>query len=228
MSTFLELCQDTARESGTVQGVQPASVLSQTGRLAKIVYWVKRSWRDIQRSRSEWLWMRAEFSVAVTSGTQRYTSASFGLTRLSKWITDQGSTTIYKTSLGSVDETDIFFIDWQDWRRRYGRGVQVANRPVHYSITPANEIVFGPNPDASYTVRGEYMKSPQSLAANADVPEMPAKYHDLIVYKALENLNIHDEAILNIKTSMDKYDELVGNLEREQLETMVIGSRALA
>ena len=42
MANFLALCQKTARESGTIEGVLPSTVVGQSGRLLKVVNWVNR------------------------------------------------------------------------------------------------------------------------------------------------------------------------------------------
>jgi len=48
-----------------------------------------------------------------------------------------------------------------------------------------NSLGLGPKPTAGYTVAGEYWKSAQTLAADADEPEMPAEIHMAIVYRAM-------------------------------------------
>jgi len=78
-------------------------------------------------------------------------------------------------------------------------------------------MCFGSRPDDDYTVRGEYWKLPQTLAANGDIPECPAQYHDIIVWRALQIMAEHDEAPSAIATANYNYKELLGDLERTQL-----------
>jgi hypothetical protein len=192
---YLQLCQDTARESGTISGdTTPSTVTGQSGRLLKVVNWVSKAWTAVQNLHDDWLWMRAEFTGTIGMGSTRFTAASFNLARWSRWITDDCSMTLYKTSLGVVDEGVITFIAWQAWRTRYGRGLQVPNRPKEYSISPMGELCVGPVPDAPYTIRGEYQKSAQVLVANTDVPELPdTALHTVITWKALLLLAQFDE-----------------------------------
>lgn len=215
MATFLELTQMTARESGTVSGPLPISVEGQDGRLAKFVHWTRTAWTHIQNDRATWLWMQDDFEGTTTAGSARYTGASFSLPRLAEWIVD--GVTIYRESDGRADEGDIAFIGWPEYRRLYDRGEPQQNRPVHFSISPVGEMCFGPVPDDTYVVRGGYRKTPQILMANGDIPEMPARFHDLIAWNALLLMAEHDEASLHIAVALRRSQQLDDDLRRDQL-----------
>lgn len=228
MATFLELCQKVAQLSGTVTGTQPTTVADQTGRLAKIVVWTAQAWRDIQNEKSGWRWMRAEWEdKALTSGAPRYTAASFSIdSRFAEWIVDSEHereiVTIYDNTIGVSDESPLGLIPWNLWRRKYGRGEQDESRPTEYAISPANEICFGPVPNSSdYRVSGEYRKSPQALEDDADEPEMPERFHDLIVWRALVLLGQHDEGEFALATAERNYMTLLDDLMRDQLPPLV-------
>ena len=222
MATYLELCQQVAAESGTISGVQPSSVTGQTDRLALIVRHVRDAWVEIQVSRDNWRFMRKTFAGDLTAGTACYTPASFNLTDLARWVTDNISDfdddalSLYKTSAGRADEGVIQQIDWARWRRLYDRGVHDANRPVVYAISPANELCFGPTPDAGYTVRGEYYRTPQRLAEDDDVPIMPERFHTAIVWKALAKLGAHDEGEWPVQWANGSYQGILDDLLRDQ------------
>lgn len=218
MSTYLELCQKAARESGAIPS-GPTTVTGQTGRLQKVVGWVADAWIEIQNKHNAWQWLRAEFSGSITASTARYTGVSFSLTRFSRWIVglDRDALTLYDTALGVADEGALSYIEWEDWRRRYGRGAQTENRPTDYAISPASELCFGPVPNGAYTVRGEYMKSPQTLSADGDTPECPAEFHDVIVWLACRRLQDHDEGMMMSALAMRNADEYLASLERNKL-----------
>lgn len=223
MATFLELCQQVARESGTVSGVLPSTVISQQGRLAKIVHWTRTAWVEIQNQRADWLFLKDEFEGATTAGTARYTGASFDLDRWAAWDRTEDTLTAYRESDGPAEEGPLLFLPWNLYRRMYGRGVQQQNKPVHFSISNRGELCLGPIPDDSYVIRGLYRKSPQILEANEDVPDMPARFHDLIAWYALLLLAEHDEAQMHIAVFLRRYRSLLGELERDQLERVEIG-----
>lgn len=226
--TYLELCQMVSRESGTVSGTLPASVASQTGRLLKIVNWVALAWNEVQNRRSAWAWMQAEFTGSTTAGSARYTHNSFSLTRWADWIVGPEAVSLYLSSTGVADEGLISPLGWPDFRGLYVRGSHDNQRPVHYAISPAGELCLGPTPDDTYVVRGEYRKSPQSLAVNADEPECPARFHAVIAWYALLLLSEHDEGGVPITIALRRYRELLADLERDQLPLVRVSANALA
>lgn len=226
--TYLELCQMVARESGTVSGKLPTAVTSQTGRLLKVVNWVDTAWRQLQNHRSAWRWMRAEFTGTTSAGTARYTGASFSLTRLAEWITEEDTVTLYKQSEGVSDEGAILFLPWNMYRSQFERGEQTADRPRYFSISPGNELCLGPKPDDAYVVRGEYRKSPQTLTDNDDIPEMPERFHELIAWLALLLLAEHDEAQIHMSVAMRRYNMLMDDLSRDGLPQLEITAGGLA
>jgi len=234
MATFLDLAQKVAAESGTISGVQPSAVTGQTGRLALVVRHVRDAWVEIQASRDDWRFLRKTFSGGLTQGTLCYTPASFSLIDHARWITDQHNLyadqalSLYKTSAGQADEGALDEISYELWRRRYDRGVHDANRPTQYAIDPQNGICFGPTPDDGYTVRGEYMRTPQELETDGDVPIMPARFHDLIAWRALMKLGAYDEAEWPVQRARSEYEGLLDDLMRDQLPRTGIDWEPLA
>lgn len=223
MSTYLQLCQKVARESGTISGTSPTAVTSQTGRLLDIVNFTQDAWLQIQNSRNAWAWMRKEYSSSLTSGTAKYTAASFGITDFATWITEEDSLSMYLTASGVADEGELKFITWSLWRQRYSRGTQTNNRPTVVAVSPANELCFGAVPDDAYTVNGEYFQTAQVMSANTDEPNMPARFHDLIVHKALILLGMYDEEDNVVVRAQLRYREMLYDLERDQLPAMTDG-----
>lgn len=201
--TFLTLCNDLQRESGTVSMRQPIiNVANVSGRQEKIVAWIRDAWVALQTGRPEpWPWMIREYSKTLTIGQAAYDGGSTGwnLTRFSRFCIDRFNEdesyfphALYDTTIGVADERALSQIDYRVWRQAYGRGVQRNMRPVEYALDNMGRLVVGPLPDKAYTIRGEYVASPQELAANTDVPELPGDYHDIIVYRALEMMGLHD------------------------------------
>lgn len=232
--TYLELCQEVARESGTVPTIgQPATITGQTGRLLRVTYWVRDAWSDIQKQRPDWQWMLDEWSGALTSSTQRYTAASFSIDRFSEWVfrDRQGmpAMSAWLTSEGQTGEYDLEPLPWLEFRRRHMRGdaATKTGRPQVVSVDDARQLVFYPTPDAAYTVTGLYRKSPQTLAAESDTPECPAQFHAAIKWRALLYLGIYDEAPNQMGFWDQQLRRTLGELVDHQVPT--IGkSKALA
>ena len=231
---FLQLCQKTAKLSGTVNSDGlPAAVTGQTQlRLIRIVDYTALAYTDIQNIHAEWRWLQGELPAATAltvSGTARYLPATWNIdSRFAEWIAGQDTMSIYLTATGESNENTLRFICWDEYRAKYLRGSQTNNRPIEYAISPANEFCLGPIPDAVYTIRGPYRKSPQTLAVNADTPEMPARYQDMIWRKALMLLHAYDESAFAVASHEIQYLADLENLERDQLPVIEIRAMALA
>jgi len=235
MASFLQLCQKVASESGTVNGTFPSTVVGQTLRLGKIVRWTNDAWRQIQNASATWRWMQSEFSGPTVAGTQRYaynaagfvdSIAAAAISRHAAWLySDRGcdsGISLYDPAIGVSDEGPLHFEDWDDFYKKRLRGTQNTGKPSVFTIAPDNKLVFSYTPDAVYTVRGRYRKDVQELTADADVPECPARFHDVIVDVALMMLGTHDEAPAQIPLWQMRRSFNFCNLERDQLPRMTL------
>lgn len=223
MSTFLQLCQKVERDSGTVaQGSRIDSVLTATNRQAKIVGWVADAWVAIQNARTDWRFMRRECVVTIIAGHPWYRPGDLEIDDFGEWTPESPGYepfTILDPAKGWADESPLARVDWPDWRRSYGRGPTDPNRPHVYAIGPAGELCFGAVPDRTYTVSGEYLRAPQVLATDADLPAVPEKHHALIRHQALMYLADHDEAPAALQTAGRKYATAFLALVRDQVAT---------
>ena len=226
MATFLELAQSVARESGSFDPTILTSVTGLTGRPAKIVNWVNRAYINIQNSRRDWGWLFAPFSDELIPGSAVYTPQSFNLTRFASWSTDRDwwqPVTLYDPAVGVSDENAIPRISHELWKTKWDRGDQTNHqRPVEYAISPRNEIEFGPIPDKAYVIRGQYQKGPQVLAAAADVPEMPERFHDMIVWEAIRLMMLSDGDFQEAQFPTLEMVGLRHQLELDQLPEIAI------
>lgn len=229
--TYLQLAQGVARESGTAAGTI-ASVTGQTGRLLKIVNWTAQALERIENLETGWRWMRTAFpSTCVTiAGTIRYTAAGWSITNLGEWLVEDRLVTIYNSSTGVSDEGEVPYLDWSEFDRQYLRGSQTNNRPGNWSISPQNEFCLGPPPDAVYRVNSWYRRTAEALTANDDVPDMPARFHDMIMWLGVIMLNEFDGGVspLDLARAQMKYDEYLFALRRDQLPRVTIRAKPLA
>jgi hypothetical protein len=223
MSTFLELCQSVATESGTMTGgsASISTVVDATGRASKIIGWTRQAWLDIQNMRPSWKWMQAEFEAALTIGQSAYPVTSFSLTRVSRFIGDNRSRRVstYATAKGVSDEGFLQVIPITDYRPVYKVGAARAEvgRPQVASIEDDGSLLVWPKPDVAHMIHGWYKKTPQTLAADGDIPEMPADYHQAIVWKALLLLAQYDEAMNQYPMWNTEFRRIIAQLDRDQL-----------
>ncbi|TPN11725.1 hypothetical protein [Mesorhizobium sp. B2-1-2] len=204
--TFLELCNQVASDSATFDEGAIDSVVSQTARKAKVVRWTNMAWRSIQNAHVAWRWMQSEFSIATVNGTQRYagtdaidTLASGPITRFAEWINvgrGERRIRLYDTTIGLSDNGPMQFVPWEDFYANRVNTAAANGKPTMFSIDPANNLCLSPVPDSdNYVVVGPYRKSVQTLATDADVPDMPADFHDVISSVATGFLQLHDEGM---------------------------------
>lgn len=230
MSTFLKICQDVARECGVAGGAdatpKPLTVIGQSGELNRIVNWVNDAYLEIQ-SGQNWRWMRKKFSVDTVAGTDTY---AFGdctdvddaalITRFKAWrLNDQRNPPkIYLTSTGLGGQVLLTWAPWDNFEYLYKTGsLQTqTSQPVHITVNPKDEIQLGITPNDIYTLIGDYHKSAQILAADADVPEMPTAYHDLIKYQAMEFYGFFESAPEIISRAENGMKRIRNQLKRNQ------------
>ena len=225
MSTFLELCQDVARESGTFPTIgEPATTAGATNRALRVVNWTRTAYNQIQRARREWRWLRTDFSGTTTAGLQTYGPAAMGIdSRFGRWVhfgeNERAAFTVYLTATGQADERFMEYIEWEDFRNSvlFGGAASTTGYPQYISVNDQRELVLYPTPDDAYTLKGRYVKGLQTLSADADVPEMPEQFHEAIVWKALMLLGQFDEAFNQDPLWRMNYNEVFDALIHDQL-----------
>lgn len=226
--TFLELCNQVASDSATFDESEITAVAGQTGRKAKVVRWVNLAWRSIQNAHVAWRWMQSEFSLSTSVGVQRYagtagtdTIASATITRFAEWICcglGENRFRLYDSTIGLSDIGPLRFVPWESFYAQRVNTAAANAKPTMFSIDPANNLCLSPVPDsANYVVVGPYRKSVQALTADADVPEMPTDFHDVISSVATGYLQVHDDAGQLLPLWKLRENELFCRLEARQL-----------
>ena len=226
MSTNLELVQALKQE--TVDSWTVTTVVGQTGENGRAVKWVKDAWNDLQIDRDDWRWMRKSFTVNTVASDGAYaygdctdTVSSAVITRFTKW--HRRTFKCYLSASGVGVEYPLIWLEWERFRRLYRYGTQTDGQPVHVSEDPTGAFVLGPKPDAVYVVSADYQIGPQVMTADADVPEMPSQYHNLIMYEAMSRYGgsrIAPEAMVR---AISEGGRLRDALEREQLPKLTYG-----
>jgi len=225
---FLELAQALHRESGA-SGSGPTAVTSQSAENERFVEWVKLEYRKIENRHPNWRWLRKSFTFSATASDDSYAygdvtdvSAGAVISRFSHWWPD--TFRIYVTASGVGTQARLIHWDWDDFREIYKIGTQNEGTPVHVSIDPANNIVLGPSPSAACTVTGDFQRSNQTLSADSDTPEMPAKFHDLIWLGALRRYAAFESAPEVWAEAKSQYSEMFRSLEQDQLPKIRFGA----
>ena len=215
---FLQMAQRVRQEAGGIAGsaTAPSNVTTQIGQLKKIVDWVNDSWRDLQLKRSDWLWKRKPFTLALTASLNDYTAADASVTDLGEW--DDESMRIYRTAAGVGDESYLSRMEYSVWRDVWDFGVKTPSRPNVVTIKPDLHLGFGSVPNDSFTVTGEYLQATQALVIDTDEPDgLPEEFHMIIVYRALKKYSIDEAAPELYAAYRDDAMRMESHLERKQL-----------
>lgn len=232
MSTFLEICQDVARECDLAGGdTVPTTVVGQSGELQKVVKWVIQAYKEIQNKSFEWRWMRVGFTFDTVADQDNYAYTAITdvltaamITRFSTWrVSDWNDPPkYYLTANGVGSEGILIFQSWDNFKFNYELGTQNNNAPTNITVNPQNEIVLGAKPNDVYTISGDYQRSIQTLdiTDDDDVPDMPAAYHDLIMWGAVIKYGLSVSASEVVTKGQFYYGPLMAELEQNQLPPM--------
>jgi hypothetical protein len=221
---YLQLVQRLRQETN-FSNAGPTTVVDQTGDHGRAVDWVADAYTDLQ-NRHFWRWLRKDFSLTTQADVASYTptqcqDADGDITRHRAWVLDPyNPPRCYLQSSGKGTEYWLTPVRWEDFRVIYQLGNQPASAPSFITVDPDDNIVLGPTPNDAYVISGEYHRSAQVMAANADIPEMPSDAHMLIVYGAMEDHGFFDAAEEEIGRGLKRYRRLMRQLEATQLPKM--------
>ncbi len=235
---LLGLVQSLHHEA-KLAGAEPDAVTGQTGRAADLVRWSIEAWNDIQRDRDgKWNWLRSHFTLDTTAEDPSYAYGNCNdvgddaaITRFRRWDLDSRERPlIYLSADGKATERQLAIDNWTHFRYLYVRATHTAAYPGAIAVDVANNLYLGPTPDAVYRVTGNYWKSNQALAADADIPELPADYHMMIVWRAIVKYaynTVSHEVLARAKAEGPPlYDALVLNQAYSRLSFSVAGPLA--
>lgn len=231
MSTFLQLSQKLRRECINAYADGPSTVVGQTGLLESVVNWTADSWRDIQLRYPHWRWMRSGFTVNTTAGDDTYTygdctdtKTSATIARFASWWAHDKTNPFkcYLTSGGVAGQYWLHWMPYEEWKRLYKFSVQqsMTGQPIHVSVDDDDNIVLGPSPNDIYTVTGDYQRGPQTITVDADTPDMPERFHDLILYYAMQRYAVNSVAPEVLSRARLEGNRIERALEQSQLPQM--------
>lgn len=218
---YLSICQRLRSECG-VSGSN-ATVVGATGEWGRLCAWVAQSYQEIQERHPDWQWMRKDVSFNTIANQQTYlpASAPISLTDFAAWKMD--SFRLYLTSAGVNNETFLIPEEYTAFRDSYVLGARrnTYARPISITQAPSKALMFGLTPNDIYTVNGEYYKTPMVLSVDADIPDMPDRFHMLIVYRAMIHYGMFEAAGEVIARGREMEKSMMYSLEQDQLPMLL-------
>lgn len=216
---FVNLVEALRVECG-VSGSPLQSVANVGGELNRLKKWIGDAWYELQTSKEDWKFLRADYSFALQPNQQFYTPTDAGLPTLDRW--KQDSPWIEDTTLGLPDQQPLGWMEWTHFREMYIRGPQNPQRPMCYTVHPNLNLYFGPLPDKAYNVTGEAWLAPTKLVLDTDTPNMPERFHMAIVYEAMKKYAGYESANDVMTRAMREARPLMGKLMQNQLPDMTV------
>ena len=180
---FLTLCQRT-REKAGIAGSGPLTTVSQIGESGRVVNYVREAYEELQ-NKHLWSFLRRSFEFNTTVAEGHYLKSIVANT--SSWKTNS-----FRCYKNVADEQFIDFLEWDEFRDLYLRGLQRTQpgRPIKFTVEPDFSLRFWPIPDDVYVINGEQYRMNHEFASDTDVPLFD-KFHWLIIYSALEKYAQH-------------------------------------
>lgn len=199
--TFLELCQRLRQEVGAA-GNGPANVAGQSGEYARLIGWVQTAWREIQlerRWRFDWSLGQVELT---TEDTQYPLPDDFDT-----WVVDT-------LRFGSQA---IRVLPWEELRYAASDHLTCA------AIAPDGVLHLNAATKTSGVLMFEYWRTPQELESNNDVPRMPTRYHMAIVYRAMLQYGLYENAPEVVQQANANYREVMMRVAATELPPINTG-----
>lgn len=175
--TYLELVRRLASEVGTSNFIQ--TLQGAEGEVLRLANWINESWMELQMVRPNWRWRISEFEVVVPGGQP--TVDTSGYSDFYRVV----ETSVYGRTPNTSVWTPLPYVGYSEWQDLVRARSPVPGVPNMFTERPDLVVELSPIPADDFHVRGLYVRRPQPLVNDFDVPYMPEEFHPAIVYKAM-------------------------------------------
>lgn len=168
------------------------------------IAFINEAYREIC-GMARWPFLEAQdSSLSTVAGTSAYSLP----------FTDWRNLDAVRIAIPATEQYDnLRYLPVQDFRE-YEHIDRDISTPYYWTFY-ANQLHFYPVPDAVYTVTIDYIIEPADLAAGTDVPLIPAQYHDVLVWGAVESLAYRERDWLGRQFAEQKKEMMLKRLEEE-------------
>ena len=204
--------------SGTV-----TTVVGTTGEHARLVDWVGQAWLELQNTNPDWTWLRTSTTFNTVASQAAYDpEVVIGAGLMANWVPN--TFRVYDTTV--ANETFLQQVDYDVFRNGYILGTTRSTEgyPSVVTIQPDKTIRIALVPNsADYVIVADYIKYPTELALDADIPEMPTRFHMALVYKAMEWYAAYENAPEVGMRGAQAYRKMMDDLRQDQLPKITRG-----
>ena len=209
MSTYLELCQNMARDIG-IPGTGPSDVAASdlSEEENAVVRYIKQADVDIQSRWFNWNFLWTEVTFTPVADTSTLTSPS----DIGNWKLDS-----FVFSKGTDAYQELEYMDWDDYNLEYKLGVITSATPEVFSVKPDNVIDLYPTPDATTAISASYWKTPTEMSVDASESPIPSRFHKIITARAKIYYAEAEDAPEILAGALAEFEDLLDKLEADQL-----------
>lgn len=202
---YLDLCRRVREDSG-VSGNGPASVVGQTGIMQRIVNWVSKANDEIQIYHDDWLFLNYFTTQSLTAQTAEYPLADWSGPRLR---------TLKAVFVAGNPIKVVPYHEWLNNAHIYASGQ--TGTPTNVTLTPDQNLIFFPTPNADAPVTIVAFKLPTQLLLNGDESVIPPQYHEAIVARALMFYADYEEDPYRYSRASQEYENWLRTMTEDQL-----------
>jgi hypothetical protein len=196
-----------------------------TGESLRFLNWINAAWVDVQSAHEDWQFMRQPFQFNTVAGQWEYTPTEAGIgTDFANWKRDSFRASTVGASFG--DEQLQNFMEWNTFRNlyQYANMRTTRSRPVVVTIVPPSKnLGFGAVPDQAYVIVGEYYRKATELTVETDTPDLPERFHMMIVYRAMMFYAGYESAPEVYQRGETEFKRLMNRLEIDQIPDIISG-----
>lgn len=184
------MCARVKVESGR-SGAPITSLTTLAGDDARILNWTRDAWDELQRRPHRWAWMRRELSGPCVIGQRAYLAEEIDLeaTDFDEWFPPAEPD--YEVT---ADGMPLRWLPWEKFRAAFELRAHEPGPVQYYSFAPDKRLYLGPTPADARLIRASYYKRATELVEAEDEPDMPSKFHIILVWRALMELASFDAA----------------------------------
>lgn len=212
--TYLELCQNYVQEFGLSGGSGPSHVTGNSIlELTNVTRWIRDACTAIDQLWMDWRYLWCQYAETATANAQ-----TLPLPDQTVRMWDPRKMRFRQSGVTGAIWQSVDYYDRVDFLIQFDPDNAVAGAPVAFTIMPDNSVFFSAPFDAAYDFKGEFWQRPPALAADADIPMMPAEYHRIILARAAVYYGNREDAPEIIQGLEAEYVDLLDKLESDQLE----------
>lgn len=221
---FLQLINRARQECG-VTGPALTTVTGLTGESLRFHDWINAAWVDVQTAHEDWQFMRQPLQFNTVGAQWQYTPAEVGVgSTFANWKRDSFRASSVGANYG--DEQLLNFMEWNTFRNlyQYANMRNTQSRPVVVTIVPPSKnLGLGAIPNQPYVIVGEYYRKPTEFTTATEEPDLPARFHPMIVYRAMMFYAGYEAATEVYQRGELEFKRLMNRLEIDQLPDLISG-----